>query len=61
MFYLNSLQDDDLYDENQTSILDRDPEAQAILDLVGKERKSEGLRDEEATADIPEVHKMPSI
>ncbi|XP_072024141.1 MTOR-associated protein MEAK7-like [Amphiura filiformis] len=52
------LKDDDLYEDSQVSILDRDPEAQAILDLVGKERKSEGLRDEEPTADIPEEHNL---
>ena len=41
--------------------MDRDPTAQAILDLVGKERKSEGLREEDPTADIPEVHTMPAL
>lgn len=41
------------------SILDKDPEAQAILELAGKERKSEGLREQEA--DIPEVHSLPPM
>ncbi|XP_038068610.1 MTOR-associated protein MEAK7-like [Patiria miniata] len=48
-------------DENaKKSILDKDPEAQALLELIGKGRKSEGLREEDPMADIPEVHKLPT-
>ncbi|XP_002741638.1 MTOR-associated protein MEAK7-like [Saccoglossus kowalevskii] len=34
-------------DEDKPSILDADPEAAAILELIGKERKSEGLREKD--------------
>ncbi|XP_011668260.1 MTOR-associated protein MEAK7 [Strongylocentrotus purpuratus] len=42
------------------SILDKDAAATALLELIGKARKSEGLReiDEDAMADIPEVHEL---
>ncbi|XP_054748961.2 MTOR-associated protein MEAK7-like [Lytechinus pictus] len=52
--------EDDEDDEGRKSILDKDPEATALLELVGKSRKSEGLRevDDDATADIPEVHEL---
>ncbi|XP_071816433.1 MTOR-associated protein MEAK7-like [Apostichopus japonicus] len=46
-------------DIGQKSILDKDPEAQAILELAGKERKSEGLREQDA--DIPEIHHLPPM
>lgn len=33
--------------EKERSVLDTQTDAQAILDLIGKERKSEGLREPE--------------
>ncbi|XP_070575848.1 MTOR-associated protein MEAK7-like isoform X2 [Ptychodera flava] len=48
-------------EEGRPSILDADPEATAILELIGKERKSEGLRDKDPTADIPEVKDLPPM
>ena len=45
----------------QPSILDSDPEAVAILELVGKGRKSEGLRDQDPMADIPDVKDLPPM
>ncbi|XP_071490061.1 MTOR-associated protein MEAK7-like [Diadema antillarum] len=55
--------EDDEEEGGPKSILDKDPEAKALLDLVGKERKSEGLREveDDATADIPEVHHLPPL
>ncbi|XP_077982661.1 MTOR-associated protein MEAK7-like [Glandiceps talaboti] len=48
-------------EEPRPSILDADPEAKAILELIGKERKSEGLREQDPTADIPDVKDLPPI
>ncbi|XP_033114067.1 uncharacterized protein LOC117114507 [Anneissia japonica] len=47
-------------DDQSGSILDKNPEAKALLDIIGKERKSEGLR-EDPEADIPEVHQLPPL
>ncbi|XP_022080226.1 TLD domain-containing protein 1-like [Acanthaster planci] len=47
-------------EDTKKSILDKDPEAQALLELIGKGRKSEGLREEDPMADIPEVHELPT-
>ncbi|XP_071957480.1 MTOR-associated protein MEAK7-like [Antedon mediterranea] len=47
-------------EEQTCSILDKDPEARALLDIIGKERKSEGLR-EDPTSDIPEIHNLPPM
>ncbi|XP_033626740.1 MTOR-associated protein MEAK7-like [Asterias rubens] len=47
-------------EDEKKSVLDKNPEAQALLELIGKERKSEGLREEDPTADIPAIHEMPT-
>lgn len=59
VLFLIFIQDPDDEDIGQKSILDKDPEAQAILELAGKERKSEGLREQDA--DIPEIHRLPPM
>lgn len=43
------------------SILDKDPEAKAMLSLLDKGPVSEGLREHDMTADIPEEHSIPSV
>ena len=42
------------------SVLDRDPEAKAMLSLIDKGPHSEGLRERDPTADVPEEHHLPS-
>jgi hypothetical protein len=44
----------------KTSILDKDPEAKAMICLLDKGPVSEGIRDTDAQADIPEVHSILS-
>lgn len=38
---------DDFQDENKKSILDADPEAQAMMEMTGKTLHSQGLREPE--------------
>ncbi|XP_046576998.1 MTOR-associated protein MEAK7-like [Haliotis rubra] len=57
------IDDDDITDESRKkkSILDKDPEAQAMLTLIGKGPVSEGLREEDDTAGNPEHSKVVSL
>ncbi|CAD5117440.1 DgyrCDS6208 [Dimorphilus gyrociliatus] len=48
-------------EEIKQSILDKDPEAKAMLSLLDKGPVSEGLREHDMTADIPEEHSIPSV
>ena len=48
-------------DEVRKSILDKDPEAKAMLTLLDKGPVSEGLREADATSDIPEEHSLPPM
>lgn len=43
------------------SILDKDPEAKAMLELLGRGPVSEGLREGDELADEPEHHKVISL
>ena len=47
-------------EEMEGSVLDRDPEAKAMLALIDKGPHSEGLRERDPTADVPEEHALPS-
>ena len=47
--------------DEQTSVLDKDPAAKAMLSLIGKGPLSEGLRETDATAQSPEQHDLPPI
>lgn len=44
-----------------TSILDSDPGAKAMLELIGKVRHSDGLRESDPTASNPEETTLPII
>ena len=50
----------DIQDEKAGSILDKDPEAKAMLSLIDKGPHSEGLRDRDPMADFPEEHSLPA-
>ncbi|ELT96874.1 hypothetical protein CAPTEDRAFT_224517 [Capitella teleta] len=52
--------DEDEANYKRTSILDKDPEAKAMLCLLDKGPHSEGIRDTDAQADIPGVHSIAS-
>ncbi|XP_076470954.1 MTOR-associated protein MEAK7-like [Babylonia areolata] len=54
---------DELSDEEaaKKSILDKDPEAKAMLELLGRGPVSEGLREGDETADTPEHSKVISL
>ena len=41
---------------DKMSVIDKDPAAKAILELIGRHPHSEGLRDGDMTADSPEDH-----
>ena len=48
-------------ERKKKSVLDKDPEAQAMLSLIGKGPVSEGLREGDETADSPEHSKVVSL
>lgn len=41
-----------------TSVLDKHIEAKALLEIAGKTRVSEGLRDADPASDIPETKEL---
>ena len=43
------------------SVLDKDPEAKAMLELLGRGPVSEGMREGDELADEPEHHKVISL
>jgi hypothetical protein len=43
------------------SILDKDPEAKAMLELMGRTQVSEGLREEDESLETPEHSKIISL
>ena len=43
------------------SVLDKDPESKAMLELLGRGPVSEGLREGDELADEPEHHKVISL
>ena len=43
------------------SVLDKDPEAKAMLELLGRGPVSEGMRESDELADEPEHHKVISL
>ncbi|XP_064610458.1 MTOR-associated protein MEAK7-like [Liolophura sinensis] len=48
-------------EECESSILDKDPEAKAMLSLIDRGPLSEGLREGDATAGSPEDHELPPL
>lgn len=59
-------EDDDLTEEERElqarkSVLDKDPESKAMLELLGRGPVSEGLREGDETADSPEDNKVISL
>nr|XP_039265497.1 MTOR-associated protein MEAK7-like [Styela clava] len=51
-------EDDEYNEEGITSVLDKHIEAKALLEIAGRPRVSEGLRDIEPDADIPETKEL---
>lgn len=51
-------EEDEYSEEGMTSVLDKHIEAKALLEIAGKPRVSEGLRDMEPDADIPETKEL---